>query len=439
MADYIFVLDNHLDSHQSKVVAEMARLGTESAQSVWLAGGAMREMLRGAQIRDLDFIVEHDAIKIGKALAQSMKGEVVSEDSLKRWVELELPGEVRASVSNARTEKYSKPGGKPQIGPATIHEDLSRRDFTINAIALSLNRGSRGLLVDPTNGQADLANKELRTTNSYAFFDDPSRLFRLFRFQHTLGLEPVARTLSQVENAMLDHFEEAASPAALTPELRAMALHPAAATALAGLDQSGLLKLVSKSWTGDKINAAGLARFEKAVQAILPAPKDGWLAFLTVILEKLNPKEHAEALKALALSAAELSDLKKLEANWKRLEKEIRAPGIHKPSQVWEVLESADENEILMVLYQSEQRVVQDRIRAFYSKYLPLAQEITEEQVVASLGPKSAVKPGTPKFAKAVRDAIIKHLNARPKKPPEPEPAPLPPPPPAPPARGRRV
>ncbi len=158
---------------------------------------------------------------------------------------------------------------------------------------MSLNRGSRGLLVDPTNGQADLTNKELRTTNSYAFFDDPSRLFRLFRFQHTLGLEPVPRTLSQLENAMLEHFEEAASAAALTPELRAMALHPAAATALAGLDQSGLLQtFVSKGWTGEKINAAGLARFEKAVQAILPAPKDGWLAFLTVILEKLNPRRN---------------------------------------------------------------------------------------------------------------------------------------------------
>jgi len=437
MADYIFVLDNHLDSHQSRVVAEISRLATEGGQSVWLAGGAMREMLRGAQIRDLDFIVEHDALKVGKALAAAMNGHVLSEDSLKRSVELSLPGDVCASVSNVRTEKYSKPGGKPQIGPATIHEDLARRDFTINAIALSLNRGSRGLLVDPTNGQADLTNKELRATNSYAFFDDPSRLFRLFRFQHTLGLELVSRTLSQLENALLEHFEEVASPAALAPELRALALQPAAAAALAGLDQSGLLKLVSKVWTGDKLNAPGLARFEKAVQAILPAPKDGWLAFLTVIFEKLSPKDRADALKALALPATDLNGLKKLEAGWKKLEKDIRSPKVHKPSQVWEVLESAGENEILMVLYESDQRVVQDRIRAFYSKYLPLAQEVTEEQVVASLGVKSTIKPGTPKFAKAMRDAIIKHLNARPKKPVEPEVPAIPPPPPPGPPRAR--
>ncbi len=432
MADYIFVLDNHLDASQSKVVAEISRIATEGAQSVWLTGGAMREMLRGAPIRDLDFTVEHDAPKVGKALAHAMHGEVLSEDSLKRSVELLLPGGVRASVANARTEKYSKPGGKPQIAPATIHEDLSRRDFTINAIALSLNRGSRGLLVDPTNGQADLVNKELRATNSYSFFDDPSRLFRLFRFQHTLGLEPVSRTLSQLENSLMEQYEAAASPSALAPELRALSLHSAAAAALEGLDRSGLLKLAAPGWTGEKLNVAGLARFDKAIQAVVPAPKDGWLAFLSVILEKLGTRDRAEALRSLALSAEELTGLKKLDAAAIKLEKDIRSPKIHKPSQVWEVLEKASENEILTVLYSSDQRVVQDRIRAFYAKYLPLAQEVTEEQVVAT-----GAKLGTPKFAKAMRDTIIKHLNARPKKPVEPE-VPVVPLPPPPPVRGRR-
>ncbi len=141
--------------------------------NVWLTGGAMRDTLRGARIVDLDFTVEREALKAGESLAAALGGKILEQDSLKRWVELELPGGVRASVSNARTEKYSKPGGKPQISAATIHDDLLRRDFTINAMALSLNRGSRGLLVDPTNGQADLENRELRATNPYIFFDDP--------------------------------------------------------------------------------------------------------------------------------------------------------------------------------------------------------------------------------------------------------------------------
>src|SRR5271157_3826334 len=144
MSDYMFALESHLDAAQNRAVAEIQRIATEATATVWLTGGAMRDMLRGAPIRDLDFTVERDAVKSGKALAHALDGKVVSEDSLKRWVELELPGNVRASVANARTEKYARPGGKPQVAPATIHEDLTRRDFTINAIALSINRGSRG-------------------------------------------------------------------------------------------------------------------------------------------------------------------------------------------------------------------------------------------------------------------------------------------------------
>src|SRR5271166_1603049 len=117
MSDYMFVLESHLDGGQSRAVAAMQRVATEAGMNVWLTGGAMRDVLRGTTIRDLDFTVEREAVKAGKALASALGGRVISEDTLKRWVELELPGDTRASVSNARTEKYAKPGGKPQIAP----------------------------------------------------------------------------------------------------------------------------------------------------------------------------------------------------------------------------------------------------------------------------------------------------------------------------------
>jgi len=422
MSDYMFVLESHLDAAQNKTVAEMQRIATEAGMNVWLTGGAMRDVLRGSAIRDLDFTVERDAVKLGKSLAQALKGNVLSEDSAKRSVELDLPGGVRASVSNARTEKYSKPGGKPQIAPATIHDDLLRRDFTINAIALSLNRGSRGLLIDPANGQADLINRELRATNPYIFFDDPSRIFRLIRFQHMLGFQISPRAQSQLENALLEGYQTAASPRSLAVEIRALSGDANAVAALEALDSNGLLKSLSPALTGANLNTAGLTRFEKALHSVIPAgTPGGWLAFLTVLTEKLNPRESGDLLKAFELSRPEADGLKNLEAKAKKLESVLKSARIHKPSQVYEILETASVDEVLMVLYNSAQRVVQDRIRAFYHKYLPQAQEITEEQVAAT-----GVKPGTPKFDKAYRNLVTAHLNARPRKiaPPEPEPAP---------------
>ncbi|MGD1071367.1 MAG: hypothetical protein ABSB15_14595 [Bryobacteraceae bacterium] len=427
MSDYMFVLDSHLDAGQNRAVTEIQRIATEAGMTVWLAGGAMRDMLRGAPIRDLDFTVERDAIKSGKALAHALGGKVVSEDSLKRWVELELPGNVPASVSNARTEKYSKPGGKPQIAPATIHEDLTRRDFTMNAIALSLNRGSRGLLVDPTNGQADLAGRELRAANPYIFFDDPARVFRMIRFQYVLGFEIAPRLQSQLENALLEDYQAAAPTTALAAEIRAAALEPNAVPMLEAFDKLGLLNVISPGLTGPGLNAAGLTRLEKVAHSVLPAGSPGgWLAFLNVLIEKLNTKERAEVVRACEMGAPEAAVWKKLDAQAKKLESVLKSPRTNRPSQVWLALEGATTDEVLMVLYHSPVRVVQDRIRAFYEKYLPQAQEVSDDQVAAT-----GVKPGTPKFVKARQAMIAARLNARPRKivPPEPEPEAVAPPP----------
>jgi tRNA nucleotidyltransferase (CCA-adding enzyme) len=407
MSDYMFVLESHLDAAQNRVVAEMQRVATEAAMNVWLTGGAMRDTLRGSRILDLDFTVERDAVRAGKALAQACGGEVLSEDSLKRWVELEHASGVRASVSNARTEKYSKPGGKPQLAPATIHEDLMRRDFTINAMALSLNRGSRGLLIDPANGQADLVNRELRTTNTYALFDDPSRLFRLIRFQYVLGFEIAPRTQSQIENALLGEYQKAAPVSALATEIRALSESENAVAALEAFDRLGLLQLISPALAGGKLNSAGLSRMEKLAHTVLPAgdfnpvqsPTGGWLTFLTVLTEKTTPRETADLLRKFELSKKEADGLRKLESQAKKLETALKSARISKPSHVYDALKDATSDEVLTVLYDSGQRVVQDRIRAYYHKYLPLAQEVTEEQVAAT-----GVKPGTPKFDKAFHE-----------------------------------
>src|SRR3569833_3449324 len=114
MSDYMFALESHLDAAQNRTETEIQRIATEAGITVWLTGGAMRDMLRGAPIRELDFTVERDAVKIGKALAAALNVSVTDEVFLKRCVYLALPGGLRASVSNTHTKKKTKPNGKPQ-------------------------------------------------------------------------------------------------------------------------------------------------------------------------------------------------------------------------------------------------------------------------------------------------------------------------------------
>ncbi|HEY1215374.1 MAG TPA: hypothetical protein VGE93_17220, partial [Bryobacteraceae bacterium] len=156
MSDYMFMLDSHLNSGQNKALSKVTNAAEEAGLNVFLTGGAMRDMMGGLPIRDLDFTVEGGSVKFAKSIAQSAKAEVLSVDDARKSVELRFPENITVSISPAHQERYPRPGAKPQVQPSTIHEDLRCRDFTVNAIALSLGKGSRGLLLDPTNGLGDL-------------------------------------------------------------------------------------------------------------------------------------------------------------------------------------------------------------------------------------------------------------------------------------------
>jgi tRNA nucleotidyltransferase/poly(A) polymerase len=239
----------------------------------------------------------------------------------------------------------------------------------------------------------------------------------MIRLAHTLGYQLTDRLRGQFENALLESYQENVPAEALAAEIRALSAGPNAVAALEEYDRNGLLKVISKGLTGAKLNIAGLQRLEKnAAPMAASSTPDGWLAFLTVLLEKLNIKERAEALRVFHLSKEEAETFAKLEARAKKLESTLTAAGAVKPSQIYEAISAATPSELLMVLYGSNHRALPDRVRAYFEKYLPMSLEVTEEQVLAT-----GAKPGTPKFEKAMKTMIATHLNARPKKVVEPE------------------
>src|SRR5271156_1635601 len=120
MSDYMFMLDSHLSSEQSKVVSAVRDAAEQANLNLFLTGGAMRDMMGGFPIRDLDFTVEGGSVKFAKSIAHKAGAEILLVDDLRKSVELRFPGHVMASIAMARSEKYSKPGAKPQVQAATI-------------------------------------------------------------------------------------------------------------------------------------------------------------------------------------------------------------------------------------------------------------------------------------------------------------------------------
>jgi tRNA nucleotidyltransferase (CCA-adding enzyme) len=415
MSDYMFMLESHLNAAQNRVLAEVQACAAESNLSLFLTGGAMRDMLGGFPVRDLDFAVEGHALKLAKAVAQKSGAEILSIDETRKVAELLFPGGVTVEIGMARQEKFSKPAARPSVQPATVHEYLRGRDFTVNAIALSLTRASRGLLLDPTNGLADIGNRELRAASNYALYDDPSRMLRLIRLKVRLGYTVAERTQSQYENVRQAGLEAKISPEALAAEIRSIADDSKSGEILLALEEDKLLALFSPALQGPKLNNQGFAKLAKARELVpfgLEFPTHNLGLFLFLLLEKLTPKERSAFMKTAGMEKADVSAWQKLEGHSKKLEQELKSARLQKASRLYALLSKTPGEQILFLLVKSTERGVQDRIKNYLQKYLPAAQEVTDRDVTAA----KELEPGSPNFEKAKQEMIAQKLDARPKK-----------------------
>src|SRR5271168_138397 len=150
MPDYMFLLESRLLAEQRAVVLRVVELAQSQSANVYIAGGAVRDLISGMVIRDLDFVVEGNPQRMARELEKG-GARVVEEDDTRRHYDLVFHGDADGSLAAARDDVYESPGSKVQYRFGTILDDLRRRDFSINSIALSLNPASRGLMLDPTN------------------------------------------------------------------------------------------------------------------------------------------------------------------------------------------------------------------------------------------------------------------------------------------------
>jgi tRNA nucleotidyltransferase (CCA-adding enzyme) len=177
-------------------VFEAVAAVSEPFEGVYLVGGTVRDILLGERSFDVDIAVEGDAIALAQALADVLGGRVRPHKKFGTAVVLYGErGRERVDVVTARTEFYDAPAALPTVEHASIREDLFRRDFTINAMAVSLKGEDLGRLVDPFGGRRDLDAKTLRVLHNLSFIDDPTRIFRAIRYENRYGFRMDDHTL----------------------------------------------------------------------------------------------------------------------------------------------------------------------------------------------------------------------------------------------------
>src|SRR5712691_1890991 len=280
MADYIYMMESRLTPEQQKAVAVIAEAARAHEMNIFLTGGAVRDIISGFPIRDVDLTVEGNPFKLQKELEKA-GGTIQDADEDHRELYLSFPGSARISINMARRESYPKPGRPPEIATASIMDDLRRRDFTIN-------------------GVADIEAKLLRVLHNYSFLEDPSRLIRatrfVARFHWNMEERTQARYAAAVENNYIEHLH---NERVIGQESEQLAYEDEPLPIMKALEKEGWLKVLHPHWSVAKVDVAGLTQLLKTRQQMAELGYSANIApaVMYFITARLNERETNELQK----------------------------------------------------------------------------------------------------------------------------------------------
>jgi tRNA nucleotidyltransferase (CCA-adding enzyme) len=437
MADYIYTMEIRLTPDQLKGVSLVQDIARAAGMNIYLTGGAIRDIISGFTIRDLDFTVQGNPLKLQKELEKAgVRISAVEEDT--RMILLLLPGNVRAEVSMARTEIYEKTGKPPIVSAATIHEDLRRRDFTVNAMALSLNEGSRGLLLDPFNGVADIEAKLIRILHNYSFLEDPSRLIRATRFAARFHWPLEERTQARYDAAKEGKYIDHILRGSIGHEISQLAHEDDPLNVVKMLEKEDWLKVLHPHWSTAKIDTNGLGQLMKTRQQMvdLGYTPDAGPAVMYFLTSRLTEKDIADLRKQIPRKDL-VEAWRDIELHAKELAKRLMGKEAATPSRTWQLLSNARPEMVLFLAVTAKQQAVEQKIKNFLTKWRQVQQRIPLPEMTELL-----ITPQLPEYPKIARDVFMLLLDGKLRSRTETlkflKPfAPPPPPPPPPPRRGR--
>ncbi len=379
MPDYIYLLENRLSQVQQNALRTVRDLAREAQMTVFLTGGAVRDLTCGNPVRDLEVVVHGNALSLKSALVKA-GGAVWGEEAASRTLYLCFQGNVRLDLGSAHRAEYPKPG-KPVYHWTSIQEDLRSRDFTVNAMAISLNEGSYGLLMDPTNGVADIEARVLRLVSNYGFLDNPALLIRATRLKARLGFELEERTQTRYENAKGDESGDDLiahlSAHDRSSELEQIGHEEEPLKVLHALEAEGWMKHLFAAWTAakadvDKLTALHDLSIELQVQGVHPDVSAAQMQLLTA---KLAAKDLAQ-LKTLLLRPGFVEEWNNLDARAAEFAKILLAKENAAPSATYTLFTTYAAEAVLWLGFTSKQAAVKEKFENFLKVWPQARQRI---------------------------------------------------------------
>ena len=384
MPDYMFLLESRLSPEQRAALERVRELARSQDMNIYLTGGAVRDLISGQAIRDLDFTVEGNPVRMVRELEKG-GARATSENERLRQYEMVFVGEVDGSVSAAREDVYARPGAKPEHKFSGIMEDLRRRDFSINAIAISLNAQSRGLLIDPTNGLADLEKQEIRSLSIHGFTNQPVRLLRILRYAARMSFNLESRTHEWFDLAVERGLQENLDPGEVGDEVRALSREENPAATLRAWETRGMLaaiypQLQKRKPDYDSLNKLARTRANLFGYGIRPRLH---VATLYYIFGRLKSREVAAALRRLEFSAHEIDAVSNLVPETQKVVAILKGRKTNTPLEAYQYIVSLPPEVLALIEVELPNPKAMSKIRNYFQKWRPMKASLPANELEA--------------------------------------------------------
>jgi tRNA nucleotidyltransferase (CCA-adding enzyme) len=364
------------------------RIGEVAAQQGWatyLVGGVVRDLLLGRATKDLDLVVVGNAPEVAALVARSEAGQL-REHRAFGTASIEFEDGLRVDLATARRESYARPAALPRTIASGMVDDLLRRDFTINSLALDLSSSCFGEIMDPGRGRADVRRGLIRVLHERSFLDDPTRIFRALRFANRLGFEIETSTAALMHSASASGVVDRLSAARVRRELRMIFDEPGWAGAAGALSDYDLWTAVEPSLGGGRGSAGRVERAESWAEWY--AATEGaesvsrWVLALAALAHGGARDERKRVVRRLRPGRQDATDLIDAPGRAREILRELRAARHPRPSRVFRICEGASVITCLVALSDTRAGAVRHAICGYLRRFSSFEADISGDDLL---------------------------------------------------------
>ncbi len=363
-------IEQYLPRQLLELVKNISGQATKLGQTVYFVGGVVRDLLLGYPSFDLDLVVEGDAVKLAQQMAEITQAKLLTHPRF--GTAKFIYSNFTLDMATARGETYARPGALPMVTPGTLKDDLCRRDFSINAMAISLTSNDYGELVDPYQGKNDLEHRLIRILHPKSFSDDATRILRAVRYEQRLGfeLEPQTAHLLKRGIPMLDTI----SGDRIRHELELIFREKQPEFAIKRLAELGVLQRISPFLVSD---GRIVEKFEKARRLKKPSQLPSlYFCLLTYSFSEREIEQFLDRLNIPAKLSRAMRDTLSLKTRLSHLNK----PSI-KPSEIYYLLQEYEPLAIQANVIASESSMVHHHLQLFLTKLRYVRTSLNGEEL----------------------------------------------------------